>query len=254
MDGIKRLFGILQTIMVLCGCFPVYAASLSETIIRIKPSVVAVGTVLPTRRPPNLFIGTGFVVSDGSYVVTNAHVLPEKIDTTKKEKLAIFAGRGGDVSIRYAIVLKTDYEHDIALLKISGTPLPAFKLGPDKLATEGKTYAFTGFPLGTVIGLYPVTHRGIISAITPIAMPAMTSGKLTPKLIRRMKNPYEVLQMDAVAYPGNSGSPVYDPETGVVVGIVNKVLVKESKEHAITDPSGITYAIPVKYIRDLLGK
>ena len=60
----------------------------------------------------------------------------------------------------------------------------------------------------------------------------------------RPKN--EVFQLDATAYPGNSGSLLYDPETGEVVGIINKLFVKESKEVVLEKPSGITYAIPVR--------
>ena len=63
-----------------------------------------------------------------------------------------------------------------------------------------------------------------------------------------------MLQLDATAYPGNSGSPLYDPETGAVYGIVNMVFVKGTKENALSHPSGITYAIPANYIRGLVER
>jgi S1-C subfamily serine protease len=63
---------------------------------------------------------------------------------------------------------------------------------------------------------------------------------------------YRVFQLDAIAYPGNSGSPVYDPEDGTVYGIINSVFVQGTREAAISRPSGITYAIPGQYIRDML--
>lgn len=63
-------------------------------------------------------------------------------------------------------------------------------------------------------------------------------------MVKRLRNPYKVFQLDATAYPGNSGSPLYDPGTGAVVGIINSVAVKESKENILSKPSGITYAIP----------
>jgi S1-C subfamily serine protease len=69
-----------------------------------------------------------------------------------------------------------------------------------------------------------------------------------------MRNPYVVYQLDMVAYPGNSGSPVYDVDTGKVIGVVNSVFVKGTKESVLEKPSGISYAIPVKYVHDLLKK
>ncbi|MCK5189814.1 MAG: trypsin-like peptidase domain-containing protein, partial [Methylococcales bacterium] len=119
---------------------------------------------------------------------------------------------------------------------------------------EGQPITFTGYPIGMVLGLFPVTHRGIISAISPIVIPTLRSQQLNAKLLRRLKEPFNVYQLDATAYPGNSGSPVYDAETGHVIGIVNKVFVKESKENVLSKPSGITYAIPIRYLNDLLKK
>jgi S1-C subfamily serine protease len=63
-----------------------------------------------------------------------------------------------------------------------------------------------------------------------------------------------VLQLDATAYPGNSGSPLYNPDNGQVVGIVSSVFVKSSKENVLKDPSGITYAVPIRFARALLKK
>ena len=119
---------------------------------------------------------------------------------------------------------------------------------------EGEEVAVTGFPIGMVLGLYPVTHRGIVAAITPIVIPAISSRSLTAIQIKRMRNPFVVYQLDIVAYPGNSGSPVYNVETGDVIGVVNSVFVKGTKESVLEKPSGISYAIPVKYVHDLLKK
>jgi S1-C subfamily serine protease len=47
---------------------------------------------------------------------------------------------------------------------------------------------------------------------------------------------------------------MYDVKTGEVIGIINKVFVQQSKETVISAPSGITYAIPVKYLHNLLKK
>ena len=112
-------------------------------------------------------------------------------------------------------IVALDKEHDIAVLKMEKRGLPALRLGKSAQVKEGQPIAFTGFPIGPVLGLYPVTHSGIVSAITPIVIPMPVAGKLNPKLIRRMRAPYEVFQLDANAYPGNSGSPVFDPVTAM---------------------------------------
>jgi S1-C subfamily serine protease len=119
---------------------------------------------------------------------------------------------------------------------------------------EGSYVAFTGFPIGAVLGLYPVTHRGIIASITPTIIPVDNAQQISIKMLKMLRNPYLVYQLDATAYPGNSGSALYDVDSGEVIGIINKVFVQESKEAVITNPSGITYAIPVKYLLALLKK
>ena len=97
-----------------------------------------------------------------------------------------------------------------------------------------------------------MTHRGIIAAVTPTIIPVDDSRQISIAMIKRLRDPYLVYQLDATAYPGNSGSAMYDLETGKVIGIINKVFVQESKETVISKPSGITYAILVKYLHQLL--
>lgn len=228
--------------------------SLPDTIEKVKPAVVAIGTFQKTRRPPSIFRGTGFVVGDGLHIITNAHVLPDKIDAEKRELIAIFTGNMNQMEIREATKLAEDRDHDLAVLKMSGRPLPTVILGTPQRVREGDVYAFTGFPIGMVLGLNAVTHRGIVSAISPIAIPQLSAQLLEKNVVARLTAPYNVFQLDATAYPGNSGSPLYDPASGQVVGIINKVFVQESKETVIQKPSGISYAIPVNHIRDLLRK
>lgn len=230
------------------------AMGLPDTVLLIRPSIVAVGTVLPTRSPKAQFMGTGFVVGDGRHVITNHHVIPKSMNDDRMETLAVFVGQGKNARGRKAKVVASDPVHDLALLEIKGAPLPAMKLGKTAGVREGELFAFTGFPIGMVLGLYPVTHRGIVSAISPIVIPMMNSRKLDVKHIRRMKAPFDVFQLDATAYPGNSGSPLYEIKTGRVIGVINSVLVKDTKESALENPTGISYAIPVKYVRRLLGR
>ncbi len=231
-----------------------HGQSLPDTIEKIKPSIVAIGTFQKTRRPPAVFRGTGFVVADGLHVATNAHVLPDKMDKERKETLAIFTGKADQIEVREATQVAEDRDHDLVLLKISGRPLPPLSFGDAQRVREGEAYAFTGFPIGMVLGLNAVTHRATISAITPIAIPQLSDQQLDKKVLARLIAPYNVFQLDATAYPGNSGSPLYHPDTGQVIGIINKVFIQETKETIIQKPSGISYAIPTNFLQDLLKK
>lgn len=245
----------IPVLLILLSMLPgtLLGGSLPDTIDAVRPSVVAVGTYQPSGSPRQQFRGTGFVVGNGRLVVTNFHVLPQKLDAAKREQLAVFSGRGRRARFHPASVVAQDPQHDLSILRIDDT-LPALALSDRDLVREGSEVAFTGFPIGMALGLYPVTHRGIVSAISPMAPPQVGSHVLSAKMIRAMRDPYDVLQLDATAYPGNSGSPVYGQADGRVVGVINSVLVKETKEAVIEKPSGISYAIPVRFVRELLRK
>lgn len=234
---------------------PARGADLERTIEQIKPSIVAIGTFLKTRSPSVQFVGTGFVVADGRHVITNAHTVAKPLDTAKMETPIVLISRGGQPEPRDAELLAINEEHDLALLRISGSPLPALKLGDSATVREGRLLVFTGFPLGMVLGFHPATHRGMVSAITPIVTPGITAKQLNAEMIARIRNSaYNVFQLDGTAYPGNSGSPLYDQENGTVYGVINSVFVRGTRESAISQPSGITYAIPSRHVRELLQR
>lgn len=233
---------------------PAQAGTLSAAIRKIKPSIVGVATCQTTRRPPIRLRGTGFAVADGLHVMTNFHVIPKKIDRRNKESLCVIIGRGRNPRVVTATLAASDPEHDVAILVHKTPKLAPVEFGNDGSVAEGDRIAFTGFPIGAVLGLYPVTHRGIISARTPIAIPQISPRRLNPKMIKRLRNMFDVFQLDAIAYPGNSGSPVYSQENGRVLAIVSSVFVKGSKENMLKDPSGITYAIPIVHARNLLRR
>lgn len=235
---------------------PAALAGLPEALKQVKPSVLAVGTFQRTRSPSFEFRGTGFVVGDGRHLATNAHVLPTTVDEERMERLAVAVPQaGGMAQIRGATRVAVDSDHDLALLRIDGEPLVPLVLGPPGLVDEGRPIGFTGFPIGSALGLTPVTHRGIISAVTPIGIPQGNARQLKPGLIKRLADgAFMVYQLDATAYPGNSGSPLYDVGSAEVIGIINMVFIKGTKENSIADPSGITYAIPVRYLREMLER
>ena len=226
------------------------------TIERVKGSVVAVGTFERTRVPAFQFRATGFAVGDGSLIATNAHALPATLDSERREMLAVvIPAAGRDPQIREAREVAVDTGTDLAVLKINGQPLPALKIGNFDSVKEGQSVLFTGFPIGGVLGMFAATHRGMVAAITPIAIPPPMAANLDPRIVRRLTTgAFPVLQLDATAYPGNSGSPVYHPESGAVIGIVNSVFVKGTRETAFSQPSGITYAIPARKLIELLDQ
>ena len=237
------------------------AQALPDLIDRVKPSVVGVGAAFPLRvptggKPPRRLLGSGFVVNDDdrTVVVTNAHVLADDLDRERGERIAVFSGSGRAAVQRFARVLVTDEAHDLALLTYDGAPLPAMRLAAAPMARPGERVAFTGFPIGAVLGLIPTTHEGIVSAVTPIARAVDRGRELSAVQMQRLRNPFEVYQLDAIAYPGNSGSAVYRVGSGEVIGVMNSVFVKESRESLLSNPSAIAYAIPVAHVHALLAK
>ncbi|ENO89784.1 S1 family peptidase [Thauera linaloolentis] len=257
-SGMRRRVLQSACAFAMAAAVPVLArADLVGVLPQIKPSIVAVGTYQRTRSPAFQFRGTGFVVGDGHLIATNAHVLPETVAGENMETLAIVVpGKDQQGTVRQVSRVASERSRDLALLRLEGgAALPALSLASRERVQEGQEIAFTGFPIGAVLGMTPVTHRGIVSAITPIGIPQANSRDLNPALIRRLANDvFRVYQLDATAYPGNSGSPVFDPKTGEVIGVINMVFVKSTKESALSDPSGISYAIPVEYLHKLLGE
>ena len=253
---LRRSVGALVAFLGLLFTVPTLADNAIITIERVKGSVVAVGTFERTRVPAFQFRATGFAIGDGSLIATNAHALPATLDSERRESLVVLIPASErEPQLRDARELAVDPGTDLAVLKISGAPLPALKLAGLESTREGQSVLFTGFPIGGVLGMFAATHRGMIAAITPIAIPPPVAANLDTRVVRRlMTGSFPVLQLDATAYPGNSGSPVYDPETGEVLGIINMVFVKGTKESALTQPSGITYAIPAKHLQALVNK
>ncbi len=228
------------------------ATSLPDHIKAIKPSIVAIGLMSPTASPRIQLLGTGFVVADGHQVATNFHIVARTPDPALLEQYVVLSGQGEQVELHQVLHIAEDAAHDIAVLTIEKA-LPALTLSTDAMVPEGSSVSLTGYPITSVLGLYPATHRGIIAAHSPIVIPAQNSRDLQTRAIRALKQPYLVYQLDATAYPGNSGSPLFAANNSQVIGIINQVYVKTTKEAVLSDPSGITYAIPVSYLRNLLN-
>lgn len=230
------------------------AAELAQTIASVKPSVVAVGTLERTRTPAIVFVGTGFAVGDGLSIVTNAHVVLDA-DAKAGRELGVIVSAAGVHEFRPVTAFELDKEHDLAHLRIGGKPLTPLALADSDEVQEGHAFAFTGYPLGMALGLNAATHRAMLAAVTPALMPSLNARKLDARMIGKLASkPFAIFQLDGTAYPGNSGSPLYRSEDGSVIGIINMVWIKDGKESAITKPSGISYAVPSNFIRELVKR
>jgi serine protease Do len=221
-----------------------------------KPAVVAIGTLNPIESPRFGFRGSGFAVGDGTLVVTGAHVVPGAAEVEALARLSVLIPRDGQSGdTRAARVVTVDRAHDLALLKIDGPALPALTLAETDSAQQGQAVVLLGFPIGGALGFSTVVHQGIVAAITHAALPAETSRQLDARGIAHIRRAdFVMLQLDAIAYPGNSGGPLLDAATGNVVGVMSMVLIKGGRESALSAPTGISYAIPVRHLHDLLAR
>ena len=239
-------------------------SGLPDTIEHVKPAIVVVGSWRNADNPRFSMRGTGFAVGDGHLVVTNRHVIgvgaaglpgPDQPDASDRSWAVQARDSEGRLQLRRATVLDTDAAHDLALLRIDGAALPALTLQDSNAVREGQAVAFIGFPIGGVLGYSPVTHGALVSSIAPISLPAASGQQLSARVIRSLRaGSFDIFQLDGTAYPGNSGGPLFDPVSGGVLGVVNMVFVKSTREAVLSQPSGISYAIPSSYVRDLLSR
>jgi S1-C subfamily serine protease len=225
--------------------------TLVDAIAAMRPSVVGIALFLPLKGGSPALVGSGFAVGDGRHVVTNAHVVAPR-DEKVGQIIFVLVENGARVDRRRATVVAALPEADLVLLRMdSGAALTPVRLREEvELAPEGTEVAMTGFPIGAVLGFYPVTHRGIVAARTTNFSALPSERGLTPEVVRGPR--FQIYQLDLVAYPGNSGSALYEVATGAVLGVVSAVALRSTKEKALSEPSGITYAIPSGFIRELL--
>ena len=252
---IRRTFHVAGLVCLFLMATSAAQAGLPDTIVKLKPSVVLIGTFKATDSPRFQLRGTGFIVGNGQLVVTNAHVLPTPAGGDAPALVVQVRQASGEWQMRPAASLEANPAHDLALLRMEGPPGTAARLGDSNTVREGDDLAFMGFPIGGVLGFSPVTHRATVSSITPAALPSPSAGRLSEMAIRGLRNgTFNIFQLDATAYPGNSGGPLFDPETGDVLGVLNMVLIKGTRESALSQPSGISYAIPGVHVRDMLDR
>ncbi|GAA0304316.1 hypothetical protein GCM10009128_24570 [Psychrosphaera haliotis] len=246
---------IIALVMLSSPSFAQGSNSLPAIAAQTKPSVVGVGVYNPLSAPRYQLLGTGFVVRSSatkSIIATNHHVVNGKAYEPDKAQISVHVGEGKKARFYTAKLIAQDERADVAIIEIDAV-LPALTLSDsDYNAPAGSQIMLSGLPIGSVLGLFKAIHIGYVSAFVPQAIPQKNASQLSIEMIKRLRNPLYVYQLDVTAYPGNSGSPVIETATGKVVAIINSVLVKSTRENVLSDPSGISYAIPVSEIHKLL--
>ena len=223
---------------------------------QVKPAVAAVGGYARIARTGMRIFGTAFFVSPEGHMLTAAHVTRAIRANAVGGKMLVF--RQGQSSRKglAAKVLAEDEAHDVAVIKVEGKDFPAARLGKWDAVQEGQAIAVCGYPYGMVFGLYAACQSGIVSNVSPAALPAFRSSELTAERIRALRRPFSVFQLDCVAYPGNSGGPLFLQATGEVVGVVSSAFIQARKEGPKLERvhTAISYAIPVNHAQALLTK
>ncbi|MBU5628031.1 trypsin-like peptidase domain-containing protein [Oscillibacter sp. MSJ-2] len=158
--------------------------------------------------------GSGFIISQDGYIVTNHHV----INGATSVKVTLYSGETYD-----AAVIGGDEDYDIAVLKINATGLQSVVLGDSDSLNVGDHVLAVGNPLGE---LTFSMSGGMVSSVN--------------RAINVDGTPFNMIQTDASINPGNSGGPLFN-EYGEVVGIVSAKYSSYSSESV----EGLGFAIPI---------
>ena len=171
------------------------------------------------ERPPrseSRSLGSGFVISQDGYVLTNAHVVEGADEITVKFT---------DKREFKAKVIGADRRTDIALIKIDATGLPAVRFGdPSKLKVGEWVLA-----IGSPFGFDNTVTAGIVSA----------KGRSLPQ-----ENFVPFIQTDVAINPGNSGGPLFNLR-GEVIGINSQIYSRTGGF------MGLSFAIPADVALDV---
>jgi serine protease Do len=164
-------------------------------------------------QQPSQGMGSGFIVSNDGYIVTNAHVVDGASDVTVKLT---------DRREFTAKVIGTDKRTDIALIKIDAKNLPAINLS----ATTGVKRGEWVVAIGSPFGFENSVSAGVVSGVHR----ALPNGQMVP-----------FIQTDVAVNPGNSGGPLLNT-AGQVVG-VNSQIYSRSGGYM-----GLSFAIPADVV------
>jgi serine protease Do len=169
------------------------------------------------EQRPSTSLGSGFIISDDGYVVTNSHV----VDDADEIIVRLTDRREFDAEL-----LGIDKRSDIALLKVEATNLPTVKLGSSSELKVGEWVLAIGSPFGFD---HSVT-AGIVSA----------KGRSLPD-----DSYVPFIQTDVAINPGNSGGPLFNLK-GEVVGVNAQIYSRTGGF------MGLSFAIPVDVMKDVV--
>ncbi len=169
--------------------------------------------------------GSGVILSEDGYIVTNAHVVSGarriRLLLPSKDQGGSILGTRGEAA--GAQIVGVDLETDLAVLKMEGTGLPRLELGNSEALRPGEIV----FAFGSPLGLDNSVTMGVVSSI---------ARQL------RADDPMIYIQTDASINPGNSGGPLVDA-AGNVVGI-NTLILSQSG-----GSEGLSFAAPSNIVR-----
>ncbi|MEI6372511.1 MAG: trypsin-like peptidase domain-containing protein [Actinomycetes bacterium] len=195
--------------------------SIAAVAAAVSPSVVKI----EARNGNSGGTGTGFIIKDDGYILTNNHV-------------AAAGGDGGTLKVQFqdgstasAKLIGANADYDVAVIKVEKTGLPAVKVGDSNLVKVGDTAIAIGSPLG----LEGTVTAGIISALNrPVT--AGGEGEGTSYI--------NAIQTDAPINPGNSGGPLVNG-AGEVIGINSAIASLGSSSGGQSGSIGLGFAIPI---------
>ena len=165
--------------------------------------------------------GTGFLITEDGYILTNHHV----VDGASSVSVTLYNGESYD-----AKVIGSDEDYDIAVLKIDVTGATPVVLGDSSKLAIGESVAAVGNPLGE---LTFSMSTGIVSCVN--------------RAINVDGTPFNMIQVDCSINPGNSGGPLFN-SYGEVVGIVSA----KYSSYSNTTVEGIGFAIPINDVVSLV--
>lgn len=206
-------------------------ASIPDVVDAASSSVVGIIHYQPNQRTGQLeeyASGSGFIVSENGYVLTNAHVV------TGAAAVDVLFSNGEKTP---ALVVGTDVTTDIAVLKMEGEGYPALPIGDSNALRVGEYVIAIGNPL-SAYELYGTVTFGIISA---------TAREIN---IDGFVNTY--LQTDAAINFGNSGGPLINM-AGQVIGMNSAKTITagyDSQGNAIS-AEGIGFALPIQNVMEI---